>query len=58
MEEGVSQTLYRLKEINLYSKADYVRNGAVNAKPIKTVHFEYKYELCKGFPDHCQTAEN
>lgn len=37
----------RLKEINLYSKADYFRLGT-NAKPIKTVHFDYSYELCKG----------
>lgn len=41
--------LYRLKEINLYTKADYLKNGT-NAKPIKTVHFEYNYELCQGNP--------
>lgn len=38
----------RLKEINLYSKADFLKNG-VNAKPIKTVHFDYTYELCRGY---------
>lgn len=38
----------RLKEINLYSKADFLKNGA-NAKPIKTVHFDYTYELCRGY---------
>ncbi len=38
----------RLKEINLYSKADFIKNGT-NAKPIKTVHFDYSYELCKGY---------
>ncbi len=37
----------RIKEINLYSKADFLKNGMA-AKPIKTVHFEYSYELCKG----------
>lgn len=37
----------RLKEINLYTKADLLKNGA-SAKPIKTVHFDYTYELCKG----------
>lgn len=37
----------RLKEIDLYSKADLVRNGS-SARPVKTVHFEYSYELCKG----------
>jgi hypothetical protein len=36
-----------LKEIDLYSKSDYLKNG-VNARPIKTVHFYYTYELCKG----------
>jgi len=37
----------RLKEINLYSKADFLRNGT-SAIPVKTVHFEYSYELCTG----------
>lgn len=36
-----------LKQIDLYSKADYMQNGT-NATPIKTVHFEYTYELCRG----------
>jgi hypothetical protein len=36
-----------LKEINLYSKADFMASGT-NATPIKTVHFEYSYELCRG----------
>ncbi|AXY74709.1 hypothetical protein D3H65_12260 [Paraflavitalea soli] len=37
----------RLKEINLYSKADFARKGTA-ARPIKTVHFRYTYELCPG----------
>lgn len=37
----------RLKEINLYNKSDFITNGS-KAKPVKTVHFEYSYELCKG----------
>jgi hypothetical protein len=44
-----SQKLYKLKEINLYTKADFKKNG-VNARPIKTVHFEYSYELCRKNP--------
>src|SRR5262249_3895636 len=32
-----SQNLYKLKEINLYTKADFKKNGA-NVRPIKTVH--------------------
>jgi hypothetical protein len=47
---GVDQKLYRLKEINLYTKADYIKNGSANARPIKTVHFEYSYALCKKNP--------
>lgn len=44
------QKLYRLKEINLYSKADVSKNGITIAKPIKTVHFDYDYTLCPGTP--------
>lgn len=36
-----------LREINLYTKADYLKNGN-KAIPIKTVHFEYDYTLCLG----------
>ncbi|WP_423737727.1 PA14 domain-containing protein [Chitinophaga caseinilytica] len=36
----------RLKEINLYSKAELLKRGS-NARPVKTVHFEYSYDLCK-----------
>lgn len=36
-----------LKEINLYSKADFMAHDTF-AIPIKTVHFEYTYELCRG----------
>lgn len=36
----------RLKEINLYSKAEFLKNRD-KAKPVKTVHFEYSYELCR-----------
>ncbi len=45
---GVGErSLYRLKKINLYLKSERLRHGD-NAQPIKTVHFEYSYELCKG----------
>lgn len=43
----VDSSAKRLKEINLYSKADFIKNG-VNAIPVKTVHFEYSYALCRG----------
>lgn len=37
----------KLDEINLYTKADFQKYKTA-AKPIKTVHFEYTYELCPG----------
>lgn len=37
----------RLKEINLYSKADFLKRNTA-ARPVKTVHFKYSYELCPG----------
>jgi hypothetical protein len=36
-----------LKQIDLYSKADFIKDPK-HATPIKTVHFEYSYELCRG----------
>ena len=47
---NTQKKLRRLDSIELYSRADLVKNGS-RAKPIKTVHFEYKAaagELCKG----------
>ncbi|MGN6490520.1 MAG: hypothetical protein ACTHLE_00885 [Agriterribacter sp.] len=41
-----TQKLRRLERIDLYSKPDLVKNGA-NAKPVKSVHFEYDYSLCR-----------
>ncbi|MCW3094076.1 MAG: hypothetical protein JWP81_5145 [Ferruginibacter sp.] len=52
-----AQKLYRLKQINLYTKADFLKNGGVNAKPIKSVHFEYSYELCNGVPSSNNTGK-
>lgn len=46
---SLDQKLYRLKQINLYTKADFIKNG-INAKPVKSVHFYYTYELCSGTP--------
>lgn len=37
----------RLKEIRLYSKAEFLQQST-KAIPIKTVHFEYSYDLCPG----------
>lgn len=57
-ENGVldsTKKSYRLREINLYSKADYIKNGPTNARPIKTVHFGYSYDLCKRNPSSRDT---
>lgn len=49
-----------LKRIDLYNKADIKRNGlgsaASNAKPIKTVWFDYDYSLCNNTPDNHQSG--
>lgn len=42
--------LMRLKEIELFSKADVKKYGT-SARPIKKVVFGYSYRLCKGYPD-------
>lgn len=44
---NTTKPLRRLKEIDLYAKADLIKNGT-SAKAIKTVHFAYSYTLCKG----------
>jgi len=44
--------LRKLDSIALYNKADLKANGLAKAKPIKTVHFGYGYELCQGTPDN------
>ncbi|HTN08211.1 PA14 domain-containing protein [Agriterribacter sp.] len=45
----MQQPLRYLKQIDVYSKADYIKNKEA-AKPVKTVHFEYNDELCRGVP--------
>lgn len=48
-----SVRLKRLKEIRLYSKSDLRMNGNDPAKtiPIKVVHLEHDYSICKGLPN-------
>lgn len=45
----------RLKEINLYTKAEFMKKGPL-ARPIKTVHFDYGYQLCED-PDRTDTGK-
>jgi len=42
----------RLKQIDLYTKAEIRAKGLTNARPVKTVHFTYTYALCHGTPDN------
>ncbi|QHS58597.1 PA14 domain-containing protein [Chitinophaga agri] len=46
----------RLEEINLYTKADFLKYNTA-ARPIKTVHFEYNYQLCKGYSNADSTGK-
>lgn len=41
---------YKLDSIKLYNKHDRFVNGA-DAIPVKTVFFEYDYDLCQGLPN-------
>ena len=49
-----SRSLYKLVGIKLYHKSERIKEG-VNAKPIRTVHFEYDYSLCKYLPNNENT---
>lgn len=42
----------KLDTILLYTKAEIKAKGINNARPIKTVVFNYNYSLCKGTPDN------
>ncbi len=53
--KDVLQKQRKLESIKLYSKAEYLNssNGIQNtAIPIKTIHFEYDYSLCKNILNH------
>lgn len=45
-----SVKMVKLDSISLYSKAD-LRTNPSTATPIKRVHFEYDYSLCKNIPN-------
>jgi hypothetical protein len=46
-----SISMHLLRKISLYSKPDYEMDSLA-AIPIKEVHFEYDYSLCKGVPNN------
>jgi hypothetical protein len=47
----------KLKRIDLYNKSDLKNNGINQAKPIKTVFFEYDYSLCDNSRDNDQSND-
>ncbi len=53
--KNTGQKLRKLDRIDLYSINDVnleTKEPKVDAKPIKTIHLEYDYSLCKGIPNH------
>jgi hypothetical protein len=48
----------KLDRIDLYVKADLInaKKNGTTAKPIKTVHFKYSYELCRNYAMNSGTA--
>ena len=63
-EAGVAASTFKITKISLYSlpeakAAKLLDNIATNdeaCSPIKTAHFEYTYDLCKGTPNGTGTA--
>ncbi|MBU1719637.1 MAG: hypothetical protein KKA07_11260, partial [Bacteroidetes bacterium] len=41
----------KLDQIKIFEKNDRINNGS-RAIPLKTIHFEYDYSLCQGFPGY------
>lgn len=52
------ESVKRLKKIDLYNKADIKKNGLTNARPVKTVWFEYDYSLCADAPGNNKLPDN
>lgn len=51
LNSTTGRSMLKLDKIVLYSKPDFDQHGQ-NATPIKTVHFEYTYELCGNTPNN------
>lgn len=54
-DSHVRQKLYKVDEINLYSKPNY-NNTSSPLVPLKTVHFAYNYALCGNVPNNDGTV--
>ena len=57
-KNSTDNTLKALDKIELYNKSDIKKNGKANAKPIKTITFEYSQSLCPGTPDNTEVSTN
>ena len=42
---------FKLDSIALFNKNDYIKNGPTSAVPIKTVIFDYAYQICPNTPN-------
>lgn len=49
-------SLRKLDSIQIFSKADYLKNGVYDANPIKVVHFKYSNNLVQGIPNYFDGA--
>lgn len=47
---GLSETVLKLDSIQIFTKSE-LKNNNSNPVPLKTVHFNYEYTLCKGVPN-------
>lgn len=52
-----NESMKRIDEIVMYSKADYAANGQ-SATPIKTVHFDYNYSLCLNYDGNANNSSS
>jgi len=51
------QSCYKLDSVALYALPEFQTHG-ISATPIKTVHFEYNYDLCQNIPNNLPGKTN
>ncbi|MDA3616861.1 hypothetical protein, partial [Polluticaenibacter yanchengensis] len=52
------KSIQKLDRIDLYNKSDLAKNGLSKARPVKSVNFEYSYELCPSYATSSSTSGN
>lgn len=57
LDQNSNKSSRLLRKISLYTKKEYNKIGG-NPMPIKEVHFEYDYSLCKNVPNNKNTSGN